>query len=156
MNQLKETHSTLAKSEREASTRNESELIWVYPATIEELKLHHPELYRSVFNHETPIASKAGPNKLSQLKCVTPSRKTNRACTQAARMDRLLALVKGKPDEAPDVFMRLLARDLPPTILDGCPLRMLRDLPHQAAEGASKTDAPRTLRDVSPRDAFSA
>ena len=48
----------------------------------------------------------------------------------------------------------LIDLDLPPTILDGCPLRMLRDLPHQAAEGASEPDAPRTLSDVSPRDGF--
>ena len=42
VNQLKEQHSLFARVEREASTRNEPELIWIYPSTIEEFLKRHP------------------------------------------------------------------------------------------------------------------
>jgi len=74
VNQLKEQHSIPAKSEREASTRSEPELIWIYPSTIEEFQERHPNLYSSVFRREPPVANRVDPIKLAQLKAAVPSR----------------------------------------------------------------------------------
>ena len=79
VNQLREQHSILVKSEREASTRSESELIWTYPSTMEEFQKRHPDLYSSVFRREPPVANRVDPVKMAQFTDAVPPRRSKGA-----------------------------------------------------------------------------